>query len=74
MKCFNGVPFLAPSAVYATLSSTDPGDNGATLLEPNYAGYTRMPVTFTVPAPIADVENSLGIQNEVEVKSNVNYI
>jgi hypothetical protein len=49
LRAFLGATVQAPANVYAALFLSDPGDAG-TGTEIAYAGYTRMPIEFSVPA------------------------
>lgn len=61
---FNGIPYTAPSQVFVSLSYTDPGKNGATLSEPSYQGYSRMPITFSTPSAMG---GGVGVQNDHQI-------
>lgn len=48
LDILRGTSFIAPTAVYVSLHTADPGETGAS--EVTGGGYTRMLVTFTAPA------------------------
>jgi len=45
-----GVAYTPPAAVYLGLSTADPGDDGAGLVEPGYTGYARKAIAFGAAA------------------------
>ena len=59
-----GITYTAPGAVYAALSSVNPGETGG-VMEPSYPGYVRLPIIFSVPGAMS---GGTGIQNTGELQ------
>lgn len=59
LNLFRGVSFTAPNTVYVGLYLNNPGESGGGT-EVSYAGYARMPITFSAPAAM---NGGIGIAN-----------
>lgn len=64
LNVLKGVTFTAPSQVYIGLYINNPTETGTSGVELSYAGYERMPITFSEPA---DESGGIGIKNDSQI-------
>jgi hypothetical protein len=61
LNTFNNITAVGEGPLFVGLFLSNPRDSGTEGIEVGYAGYMRMPVTFSVPF---EINSNIGIRNE----------